>query len=397
MTLLSSGRKPSLALYGLTMLLFMAASSAPTPVYRLYQSMWSFPVIMLTIIFAAYVVSLLVSLLCFGNWSDHVGRRRIICTALVVESMAMGLFLLADSAQWLIAARLLQGFATGLAMAAMSAALMDINQQKAGQLNSMMPLGGMGLGALLSGILAKYAPEPTHLIFAILLLLFLLQLWRTARADDTSEPEAGVKLSLLPRISVPRRLIVTLICVVPVNMASWALGGFFLSLMPSLLRQMSPDNYQLLGGVSNALLTSVGVLTIQLVKEWPAKRILFSSSSGLIAGCVVLLAGVYNDNVVILLSGAVVAGFGFGCAFLGVLRTMIPLLHEHERAGFMAAVYIISYLSNSVPAVAIGYYSGIAGLRQASEVYIGGIMLVALLCLILQRVAPAPERCPAAG
>lgn len=388
-------RQPSLGLYALSLLLFMAASSAPTPLYRLYQSMWSFPVVTLTLIFAAYILSLLLSLLCFGSWSDHVGRRRMVTLALLLESAAMALFLLAHGEYWLIAARLLQGFATGLAMAAMSAALMDINPQRGATLNSLMPLTGMGLGALGCGLLARYAPQPTQLIFALLLAAFLLQALRTWRAADTVEAEPGAQLSLLPAITLPRRLWLPMACSVLPNMASWALGGFFLSLMPSVLRQLTPDNYTLLGGVTTALLTGCGVLSISLARNWNGLRTLQTSAAGLVLGSVVLLLGLEQDNVLILLLGSAVAGLGFGLGFLGALRIMVPRVHAHERAGFMAALYILSYCANAVPAVIAGYAVQHYGLHLTSLTFVAGILAVALFSLLLLRLQRALVACPA--
>lgn len=390
-------RQPTLGLYGLSLLLFMAASSAPTPLYRLYQSLWSFPVMELTLIFAAYVMSLLVSLLCFGGWSDHIGRRRIVSVALLLEALSMALFLLADGPGWLIAARLLQGVATGLAMAAMAAALMDINPQRGATLNSLLPLAGMGLGALGTGLLAKYAPQPTQLIFIILLSGFVLQALRTWRAADTVEAEPGAVLSVVPRIAVPRRLWLPLLSVVLPNMAAWALGGFYLSLMPSLLRQLAPGNYQLLGGITTALLTGCGALSIILASrgQWHGPKILLTAASGLILGSAVLLVGMEQDNVLILLSGSAVSGFGFGLGFLGVLRTMVPRVQAHERAGFMAALYILSYCSNAVPAVIAGYSAQHAGLHQTAQVFISGVLISCLLGLVLLRLNRRQLSCPA--
>ena len=56
----------------------MAASSAPSPLYPLYQDLWGFPPVVLTVIFAAYVVSLLAALLTVGSLSDHLGRRPVL-------------------------------------------------------------------------------------------------------------------------------------------------------------------------------------------------------------------------------------------------------------------------------------------------------------------------------
>lgn len=71
-------QRSSLAFLVITMLTFLAASSAPTPLYQVYQDNLHFSAAMLTVIFGVYAVSLLAALLTVGSLSDHVGRRPVI-------------------------------------------------------------------------------------------------------------------------------------------------------------------------------------------------------------------------------------------------------------------------------------------------------------------------------
>src|SRR5690348_5019332 len=66
-----------------------AASSAPSPLYPVYQGAFGFSSITLTAIFAAYVLALLTSLLTVGRLSDYLGRRPVLAVALLVEAAAM--------------------------------------------------------------------------------------------------------------------------------------------------------------------------------------------------------------------------------------------------------------------------------------------------------------------
>src|SRR5690606_33186778 len=100
-------------------LCFPAASSAPTPLYHLYQQAWGFSAAMLTLIFAVYALTLLVALLVVGSLSDFLGRRPVIFSALLLEIVSMLLFILATDVTWLLLARMLQGFATGMATSAL--------------------------------------------------------------------------------------------------------------------------------------------------------------------------------------------------------------------------------------------------------------------------------------
>ena len=74
------------------------------------------------------------------------------------------LFMLADSTAWLFVARGIQGVATGLALGAASAALLDLHPDRdpaqVGLTNGVVSAGGMGLGVLISATLVELAPAP---------------------------------------------------------------------------------------------------------------------------------------------------------------------------------------------------------------------------------------------
>src|SRR6478735_6550046 len=113
-------------LLALTQVLFFAASSAPSPLYLVYQQEWAFSSFTLTVVFASYAAALLLTLLTVGGLSDFLGRKRVLAVALVIEVLAMIAFLTADGVWWLLAARVVQGVATGIAAGALGAAVADL-------------------------------------------------------------------------------------------------------------------------------------------------------------------------------------------------------------------------------------------------------------------------------
>lgn len=148
------------AFWGLaaTLGLLLFASSAPSPLYVVYQREFGFE-ITLTSVFAVYAVALLASLVLAGSVSDHVGRRPTLAVALVIEIVGMLAFAEAGSVAWLFAARTLQGLATGIAMGAISAALLDLQPTGRARLGALMgvvaPLSG--LAALVVGVAVALA------------------------------------------------------------------------------------------------------------------------------------------------------------------------------------------------------------------------------------------------
>lgn len=124
---LSHGRLSRPVAFGATsaiLVLFAAASSAPSPLYVVYQEQWRFSPTTLTIVFAVYVVGLLGSLLVLGALSDHIGRRPVLAAAIGLEAVALALFIAAGDVTALAIARVAQGVATGIAFTTLGATLM---------------------------------------------------------------------------------------------------------------------------------------------------------------------------------------------------------------------------------------------------------------------------------
>src|SRR6185369_7512629 len=109
---------------------FLAGSSAPTPLYSTYQAHWGFSSIMVTVVFGVYALAVLAALLVFGSLSDYIGRRPILMATTVVQAGAMVIFATAHGLGALVAARVVQGLATGAAAGAVGAGMLDLDRAK---------------------------------------------------------------------------------------------------------------------------------------------------------------------------------------------------------------------------------------------------------------------------
>ena len=85
-------RRVSFALLVSIAVTFLAASSAPTPLYAIYEANWHFSPITLTVVFAVYAVAVLAALLTVGSLSDHIGRQPVLLAAILLQVAALSVF-----------------------------------------------------------------------------------------------------------------------------------------------------------------------------------------------------------------------------------------------------------------------------------------------------------------
>ncbi len=361
---------------------FSASGAAPTPLYHQYQESFGLTPFAITIIFAAYVLSLLAALLTVGSLSDYIGRRPAILAALLLNAVSMAMFMQAHSAAALIAARALQGFATGLATATFGAAILDNDRSRGPVLNSITALSGLTIGSLGAAILVTYAPDPRQLVYAVLLVLSAVEAFILWSMPETARPRAGALASLRPHVSVPAQARDVLVRLTPLTVATWALGGFYFSLMPALVREATGVGLPLVGGLVVSALTFSGVLSVLSLRSIAPGRILSSGIVALAVGVAITLAGVREHEVSLMLLGTLVAGIGFGAAFSGTMRTVLPLAKTDERAGLLAAFYVEGYLAFSLPAMVAGLAVPMVGLTVAAYVYGTAVIMMALASMI---------------
>jgi MFS family permease len=386
----SISNRSSLWFLAITLLSFLAASTAPTPLYHLYQEHLQFSAATLTLIFGVYAISLLAALLTVGSLSDYLGRKPVIFTAVALNMLAMLLFINADSVAWLISARVLQGFATGMATAALGAALLDTDRQQGPLVNSVAPLLGMALGAMGCGLLAEFAPLPLQLTFWVLLAMFGLQAVYVWRLPESVSAQRGALASLRPTLHVPIQARRALWLVLPINTAAWALGGFYASLAPSLVRTATGSTSNLIGGATVAVLTVTGALMIYTLRSRPADKVLRVGASILPVGVALILLAVHSASLPLFFIGTLVAGCGFGASFLGALRSVVPLALPHERAGLMSAFYVLSYLAFCLPSLLAGNLTRAFGLVTTTDGYGAVLIILAVSALpALMRQQPA--------
>jgi len=361
----------------------LASSSAPTPLYPIYQDEWGFSAVVIAFVFGVYAVAVLAALLVTGRLSDYVGRRPVLIVATAVQAATMVLFAFADGLSTLIAARVIQGLSTGAAISAVGAGMMDVDKVRGAVANSVAPATGTALGGVLAGVMVHYLPEPTHLVYLVLAAIFVAQVIGVVLMPESMPPRAGAMASLRPQFSLPPATRQPILVAAPLLIAVWALAGLYGSLGPSLVQSSFGLDSSLQGGIALFVLTASAGIAVLLTQRFDGRTLMIYGATALIAGVAVTVTSLSYHSAPAFFLGTALAGSGFGTGFQAAIRTVVPLAAPQERAGVLSVIFVVSYLAMGLPAVIAGYFVARQGdLFMTAREFGAAVMALAALALI---------------
>jgi MFS family permease len=335
---------------------FLAGSSAPTPLYATYQAEWHFAPITTTIVFGIYALAVLIALLVFGSLSDHVGRRPVLATTIAAQVVAMLIFIEANNVVTLAIARVIQGLSTGAAAGAIGAGMLDIDRVKGTITNAAAPISGTAIGSLVAGAFVQYLPWPTKLVYIGLIGVFLLQVIAIHFIKETSPKREGALQALKIEFSLPPKTRRAIAVAAPGLVATWSLAGYYGALGPSIIRHVTNSTSTVLAGLGLFIAAGTGAVAVVIARNVGARALSNYGSVALAIGILATDAGVAHQSATLFFGGTFIAGSGFGTAFQGAIRSVVPLALPGERAGVLSIVYVISYLAMGLPAVIAGWF-----------------------------------------
>lgn len=360
------------------LLAMMAGASAPSPFYPVLEREIGFSPATLTGIFAVYAVALLLTLLVVGSLSDHIGRRPVISVAFGLLAASMAVFWHADSVALLVWARIVQGVASGLLLSSLTAAVVDLEPEHrpgtAATFNSVVPLAGLALGALVGGAVIDRSSSPMADVFGVLTGIYVLLALAVWLLPETSPRHDGVLRSLRPRVGIPASARPAFVRSAPALFAGWATGGLYLSLGAPIVGQELGGTNHLEQGLVVTTLTGVGALSSFIARKHSARHITLYGTAALAVGTALTLVALAAGSYWGFIAAAVVAGSGFGTSFLGIMRSITPVVSPHERGELFASVFVVSYLAFGIPTVVAGVAAPHVGLATTTYVY-GGLVV----------------------
>ncbi len=302
--------------------------------------------------------------------------------ALVIQAGVMVIFATASGLPVLLAARVVQGLATGAALGAIGAGLVDLHPGRGPLANAAGAMTGTAAGAIGSALLVQLLPAPTQLVYFVLMGVFVVQAATVLGIPETSPRIAGALRAMRPVVALPHEVRGALAVAAPSLVAVWALAGFYGSLGPSLAGLIGHSHSTVLGGASLFVLAGSGALTVLAFHRTDPRTFALAGAGLIIIGVLTVLWSVSAHSLPGFFTGTALAGAGFGGGFQGGLRTIVPLAGPTERAGVISVAYIISYLAMGLPAILAGVLVVHGTLTGTAQEFGGAVIALAALTAV---------------
>jgi MFS family permease len=363
--------------------LFVGAT-LPSPLYPLYGTTFGFGGVTLTLIYATYVLGNLIALMLAGRLSDQFGRRRAMLPALGLAIASALVFLFAQSTAWLYPARILSGLATGLGSGAATAWLAELQprgDKAAGALAATVGnFIGTAAGPLLAGLLAAFAAAPLRLPYLVYLALLAAAIPALWVPGETVVPAGELKLR--PRFGVPRQIRLEFLPPAVTAFVTFALIGFYATLVPGLLR----DNLRMPSpAVSGAVicgLFAVATIVAAVSRALPARRAMLWGLVFLLPSVALLTAAQLEASMPLLLAATACAGITGALGYRGSLQLVNDIAPAQQRGEVISSYLIAVYLGNSLPIIGVGMLSGALSPAGAHIVFAVVIALLAVAAMV---------------
>lgn len=375
-----SGRRLAFFSAALALVATFAAAASPIPLYNVYRAEDGFSGFGISMAVVTYSLATMAALLVFGRLSNHLGRRPTAIVSLGLLALACLLLLNVHDIATLLAGRVLTGIGTGLASASLTAYIVDAAPARPAWLASVAssqgPMLGLTVGAIASGALVQFSPWPRELIYLICCGLLILSAVLIAMSPETAKPTPGAWRSLLPRVSVPPRVVHLLPVAAAVFLATWATGAFYQAFVPALVEDQLSTNSPLVLGLIFAAYMAPSVLGAPIGGRFTPALAQRIGMVTFLAGMIGIIVAINVGALMMFVIATVFAGAGQGIAISAATRGLLHGSALADRAPIFSAIYLICYSGATFPSLISGELSHIFSLPQIALGY-GGFALAA--------------------
>ncbi|WP_407150590.1 MFS transporter [Bradyrhizobium sp. ORS 86] len=361
-------------------------STLITPLYLLYQQKFGFSQITLTLIYAAYAIGNIAALLLLGRVSDSIGRRPTALAGIVVLISAAFVFLFAGSTISLYVGRILSGLGIGIASGTGNAWLAELvdkdDKGRAAIIGTSTNFLGLGLAALLSGLLAQYAPWPLHLSFIVYLVIVCSTAALVWFTRETVRHADSGQLAVRPTLSVPREIRAQFVAPAITGFGLMALVGFYAALMPSMLSHDLHIENRAAAGALLFELAALVALVIVATQALASRTLMMWSLALMIPATTAVTAAQVCASLWGMLAATAVVAAAAGLGYRASLQVVNQIAPADRRAAVVSSYFICCFVGNALPVIGIGVLSSLTSSATADVAFSGMIAAFALIALI---------------
>lgn len=358
-------------------------SSAPTPLYPLYQQHLHLTTVDLSLIFGAYGVGVLVALLAMtGLANSFQDLRPLFIAASLLVLIGAVAFGHGASLRALCGARLIAGLGSGLMTTVVNIALVRVlktsNEKLPALLASVAMVGGLALGPLIAGLALQQNLRPTLTPFTLIAVtcvvtaLCALSRWPiAASAHAPRKSEISSLTKALHGIGRPFHL-----CAWSVFF-SWSFAACIFVVGPEVaqqtfgLQQRGSFGYAL---CAYLLIAGISQICCQRLQAWLAVRTGWWVQW---LSIVLLLLAIHLQHLYLALIALALAGYAYGALFVGNARLVNQMAPPHAHGVLIAYFYTTVYLFNAAP-IPMGWLVDAYGLVPACSMALGAFLALGM-------------------
>jgi MFS family permease len=365
-------------------LVVMMFATLPSPLYGLYRTRDHLSAFMITVVFAIFAAGTIITLLGERSIAGRFGRRGAMLGGVATMMVAAGVLAAWKALPGLLIGRLLTGVAIGMAAGVAIPYLIELRLRAdpgaspagARNLGTAVNVGALGLGPLIAGCLAQWAPQPLTLPYVVMVVLGAIALIGLAYAPETGTPAPRAAVPTTP--PGPARRVRLPVPAAGGTIAAFAASGLFAGLSGLILATTLHQTSHALSGAALFLVFTAGVVSQLSTNRLQASGVLALGTVSMIAGLALLVIAVRlsSPSLALFLIGGALIGAGAGAIYKGTTAIVLEATPPENRVAMTSALVIAVFVGLSVPVIGAGI--ALDQGASAANTVLGFAILVAL-------------------
>lgn len=369
-------------------LIVMSFATLPSPLYGLYRTRDHLSAFVITVVFAIFAAGTITTLLSESFIAARAGRRGAMLGGVATMMLAAALLAAWKSLPGLLIGRVLTGVAIGLAAGVAIPYLIELRAGSnpnasvayARNIGVAVNVGALGIGPLVAGLLAQWAPQPLTLPY-----LLFVGLGAVALISVAAAPETGTRT---PRQATDRRParsgrgVRLPLPAAAATIAAFAASGLFAGLSGLFLATTLHRPSHALSGATLFVVFSAGVVAQLATNRLHASRVLGLGMTAMVAGLVLLVVAVRlsTPSLALFLIGGGLIGAGAGAVYKGTTGLVLEATEPENRVAMTSNLVIAVFIGLSLPVIGAGIALNEGA--SAPDTVLGFAILVALGVLL---------------